>query len=143
LRDHRWDGIGHVADLAAVDTQSGMNEAVAAWEYQIQEELTTYRADWLTQQPLRMKTAWMFETLLFAMQIGWRSAGHDADRHGIVQARRVQRSPIRRCYAGLVAVAVLIGVPIIAYGIRQNESAGWVRGSVYHVTCSTAIGQTS
>jgi uncharacterized protein len=128
-----WMGLG-MADLAAVDTQSGMNEAVAAWEYQIQEELTTYRADWLTQQPLRMKTAWMFETLLFAMQIGWRSAGMMLIGMGLYKLGVFSARRSVRCYTGLVAVAVLIGVPIFAYGIRQNESAGWVRGSAYHVT---------
>jgi uncharacterized protein len=91
----------------------------------VAQELQAYRGGWLRQMPTRSEESLFFETTLFVTMYFWRAAalmliGMALFKLGILEGARSTRF-----YLGLVALAVLVGIPIIAYGVDQNFKAGW------------------
>ena len=88
-------------------------------------ELAAYRGGWLDQQPARSAGAFAFETFMLITWGVWRAGG--LMLIGMALFRRevfsARRSP--RFYAGLIAVAVAVGLPLQAYGIALDFARGW------------------
>ena len=91
----------------------------------IQEELATYRGGWLDQQPARSASALEFETIALITWGLWRAGGlmligMALFQRGVFSA---ERSP--RFYAALIAAALVVGLPLQAYGIATDFERGW------------------
>ncbi len=114
--------------LVSADVPEMRAEMSAAWRptaEQIQAELEIYRSGWLQQQPHRMSAAFFFETFLFFFTLGWRSAGMMLIGMALYKLEVFSARRSWRFYVTLLAIGLLVGLPVIAYGIHRNESAGW------------------
>ena len=97
----------------------------------IDAELAAYRGGWIEQQPVRSASALEFETNALATWGLWRAGGlmligMALFRHGVFSA---ERSP--RFYAALIAVAAVIGLPLVACGIAADFAGGWSPWSLF------------
>ena len=97
----------------------------------IEAELAAYRGGWLDQQSFRSASAFEFETEALLSWGLWRAGGlmligMALFRSGVFSA---ERSP--RFYMALVAVAVFVGLPLVAYGIFIDFGRGWALWSFF------------
>ena len=97
----------------------------------IEAELAAYSGGWLDQQPFRSARAFVFETYVLISWGLWRAGGlmligMALFRSGVFSA---ECSP--RFYAALVAVAVVLGLPLVAYGIAIDFARGWPLWSLF------------
>jgi len=91
----------------------------------VAREVAAYRGSWLEQMALRVPGAFAFQTFLFLILGLWRAGGlmlvgMALFKWGMFSAKR---SPV--FYLALIAVAVLVGIPTILYGVHRNFAAGW------------------
>ena len=89
------------------------------------EEIAIYRGGWLEQMEMRTKQSLAMQTETFLFWSGWRVSGlmllgMALFKLGVFSAERSQR-----VYLALIAVALGVGVPIVAYGIRYNFANDW------------------
>ncbi len=91
----------------------------------LEAELAVYRGGWLAQLPSRSADALAFETVLLLMWAFWRAGGLMLIGMGLFHREvfAARRSP--RFYAGLIAAAVLVGLPLQAYGLWLDFARGW------------------
>ena len=91
----------------------------------IESSLATFRGSWLDQQPARSAEALAFQTFFLIIWGFWRAGG--LMLMGMALFKRdvfsARRSP--RFYAGLIAVAVAVGLPLQAYGLSLDFERGW------------------
>jgi uncharacterized protein len=92
----------------------------------ISKELATYRGGWLAQMPMRIKEAINFETFIFLIYTGWRTAGMmligmALYKWGILSAKKSISFYLTSALIGLI-----IGLPMIILGIKNNFAAEWV-----------------
>ncbi len=97
----------------------------------IKAELAAYRGGWLDQQPYRSARAFEFETYVLISWGLWRAGGlmligMALFRKGVFSA---ERSP--HFFAALVAAAVILGLPLVAYGIASDFARGWPLWSLF------------
>ena len=97
----------------------------------IEEELAAFRGAWLDQQPFRSADALDFETFVLISWGLWRAGGlmligMALFRSGVFSA---ECSP--RFYLALIAVALAIGLPLVAYGIAADFARGWPLWSLF------------
>jgi uncharacterized protein len=91
----------------------------------IEAEIATYRGSWLRQMEHRVPAALYFETLILVAWGFWRAGGMmfigmAFFKWGVFNATRS-----RQFYLWLIAAAVLVGVPLVLYGVRRNFAEGW------------------
>ena len=91
----------------------------------IDAELAAYRGGWLEQLPFRSASALAFETVVILLWGAWRAGGlmlvgMALFKLGVFSA---QRAP--RVYAPLIAVALLLAIPLEAYGVVLDFRYGW------------------
>ena len=114
-------------DELAAFTDEGWRPAPAV----IEAELAVYRGGWLAQLPDRSATAAGFQTFVLVFWAFWRAAGlmligMALFKRGVFGAGR---SP--RFYAGLIAAALLAGLPLQAYGLSLDFARGWQPWSMF------------
>ena len=97
----------------------------------IEAELAAYRGGWLDQQPVRSVAAFGFETFLLITWGFWRAGGLMLIGMGLFEREvfGARRSP--RFYAGLIAAAVAVGLPLQAYGLSLDFARGWPVSSFF------------
>jgi uncharacterized protein len=91
----------------------------------IQHRLDTYRSGWLTQMSERIPTAAALHTFVYVIYALWRTlgmmlAGMALIKWGILSAERS-----RGFYVRTAIVALVVGLPITAWGAWQNYTHGW------------------
>jgi uncharacterized protein len=114
--------------LATGNVPEMREQIIEAWSptaEQIQSELEIYRGGWVGQLPNRMQTAIFFETFLFLFAFGWRSIGLILIGMGLYKLGVFNATRSTAFYVTLVVVAVVVGLPVIAYGVHRNELHGW------------------
>lgn len=92
----------------------------------IVSEVAAYRGSWLEQMTHRVPSAVALETFVFLFWALWRVSGvmlvgMALYKMGVLSAKRS-----RSFYVALVAVALLVGMPIIGIGIQHNFTNQWV-----------------
>jgi uncharacterized protein len=89
------------------------------------QEVAIYQGGWLEQMSHRVPKALETQTSIFLFWAAWRIGGLMLLGMGFFKLGlfSAQRSPA--LYRTLIAVALLIGVPVIVYGIQRNYAAGW------------------
>ncbi len=100
---------------------------VSAWQptqAMIDDTLVAYRGSWLDQAPVRSTTALGFETFIVLL-LGWRTAGLMLVGMALYKMGVFNATCSRRFYGGLIAGALLIGIPVEAYGVMLDFRTGW------------------
>ena len=97
----------------------------------IEAELAVYRGGWLDQLPSRSADALAFETLLLITWGFWRAGGLMLIGMGLFQREVFGARRSTRFYAGLIAAAVLVGLPLQAYGLSLDFARGWPAWSFF------------
>jgi uncharacterized protein len=98
----------------------------------VAEEVNTYRGGWLEQMQHRVPFSLEFQTFFFLMFF-WRPAGVMLLGMALYKLGAFSAQRSTRFYLTLIAGAALIGLPLIVYGVRLNEAAGWdLKWSMFH-----------
>jgi uncharacterized protein len=91
----------------------------------IANELTAYRSGWLGQMPHRASTAFFFQTALFLMENAWRAGGLMLVGMGLFKLGFFSAKRSTATYVLMIVVGLLVGIPIILYGVDRNFAAEW------------------
>ena len=109
---------------------------VGAWQptpAMIDGTLASYRGSWLDQAPVRSTTALGFETFIILAWGGWRAAGLMLIGMALYKMGVFNATCSRRVYGALIAGALLVGIPVEAYGVLLDFRSGWaVTWSFFH-----------
>lgn len=92
----------------------------------IAEQVAIYQGSWTEQQAHRVPYAVEFHTFVFFFWALWRAGGlmligMAVYRWGLLSA---SLDPAR--YRRLLLVGLLLGLPLVAWGLYRNEADGWV-----------------
>ncbi len=91
----------------------------------IVREVNALRGGWSDQMAQRAPTALEFQTLVFLGWGLWRAGGLMLVGMGFFKLGILDAGRSRRFYGTLVALGLLVGVPVVAYGWHRNVQAGW------------------
>lgn len=91
----------------------------------VAKEIAAYRGEWVGQWSHRAPAAFFFQTFLFLMEMAWRAgglmlAGMGLFKLGVLSAKRSTAT-----YLVFVALAGMVGVPLVLHGVRRNEALHW------------------
>ncbi|TVS09286.1 MAG: DUF418 domain-containing protein [Gammaproteobacteria bacterium] len=95
-------------------------------------EIDAYRGGWLDQMAHRVPAALAMQTFVFLIWGFWRAAGlmligMALYKLGVFSA---QRAPA--FYTGLIVVGLLLGVPLVGYGVHWNFANDWGPLSLFY-----------
>jgi uncharacterized protein len=88
-------------------------------------EVNVYRSGWLRQMEHRVPTAIEFQTFFTLIWGLWRAGGLMLVGMALFKLGVFSLERSARFYIGMLAVGVLLGIPLIAYGVHRNFAAGW------------------
>ena len=114
-------------DELAAFTDEGWRPAPAV----IEAELAVYRGGWLAQLPDRSATAAGFQTFVLVFWAFWRAAGLMLIGMALFKCGVFGAGRSPRFYAGLIAAALLAGLPLQAYGLSLDFARGWQPWSMF------------
>jgi len=99
----------------------------------IQQEIATFgRGGWLQQMPLRSSGALFMETIGGIVMMGWKAFGNMLLGMALFKWGVLSGEWPRALYVRMMAAGFLVGLPIVAVGIRRNFAADWdVRYSLF------------
>ena len=91
----------------------------------IQSQVDAYSGSWSDQMPHRIIASMSVQTSGFLLFLFWRAAGlmlvgMALYRWGVFSAKRSSRF-----YLGMLGLGVLVGLPIVAYGLKTAWSVDW------------------
>lgn len=92
---------------------------------QIQEFQSTYAGGWWQQMTARAPAALASQTLNFAGYMGWVSAGMMLVGMALFRLGVFEGRCPTRWYVMMIAAAVIIGLPMLLYGVYRNFSVNW------------------
>ncbi len=99
----------------------------------IDANLGAYRGSWVEQIPTRSSTALAFETFVILIWGGWRAAGLMLIGMALFKLEVFSAKRSRRFYVTLVAAALLVGIPVEAYGVSLDFAGGWGVASFFQL----------
>ncbi len=88
-------------------------------------EIAIYQGGWLDQMEHRVPQAFQLQTSTFLFWAAWRVGGLMLLGMALFKLGVFSAARSRRFYVVLIALAVLVGLPIIGYGIQYNVSNNW------------------
>ncbi len=91
----------------------------------IDKEITAYRGNWLEQMSARVPMALELHTGAFVFFLFWRISGLMLLGMALFKTGFFSAKLAPRVYLLFVALAVIIGIPVILYGISANFAANW------------------
>ena len=91
----------------------------------IDASLAAFRGGWIEQQPVRSAGALTFQTFALLTWGFWRAGGLMLVGMALFKAGVFSASRSPRFYAGLIAAAVAVGLPLQAYGLSLDFAHGW------------------
>lgn len=91
----------------------------------IAEDIGAYRGGWLGQLPHRASTAIFFQTALFLMENVWRTGGLMLVGMGLFKLDVFSAKRSSGVYVLMIGAGLLVGIPIILYGVHRNFAAQW------------------
>ena len=110
-------------------------ELIEEWQpspQTINEELAAYRGSWIDQMSDRVPTAFEIETSLFYQFYGWKASSLMLLGMALFKLGAFHARWSRRQYLSLVGAGLLVGIPMILFGVVQNFAKNWdVRYSLY------------
>ena len=97
----------------------------------IDAEVAAYRGGWLEQLPVRSGTALAFETVVLLLWGGWRAGGLMLIGMALFKLGVFSAQRSRRFYGALIAAALLLAIPLEAYGVVLDFRYGWAPWSFF------------
>ncbi len=94
-------------------------------------EVSAYRGSWLEQMEVRAPTALMFQTFVLVLWGFWRAAGMMLIGMALYKSGILSARGPARVYVSFIAVATLIGLPLVAYGVYWNTGNEWGLSSMF------------
>jgi uncharacterized protein len=88
-------------------------------------EVAIYQSAWLEQMDKRVPQALEMETNTFVYWAAWRVSGLMLLGMALFKLGVFSAERSRRFYWALIAVAVLVGAPVVGYGIAYNFAIDW------------------
>lgn len=98
------------------------------------QEVEAYRGGWRRQMEHRVPAALEFQTFLLAIWGFWRAAGLMLIGMGLYKLGVLSAQAPARLYGGLIAAALLVGLPVVAYGVYRNFANDWGPLSLFYGT---------
>lgn len=89
----------------------------------VQDQLAIFRGSWEGQLPHRMGTAVVMQTFVFLIWLGWRAAGMMLIGMALFKWGVVTGTQSKRFYTGLFVLGFALALPLILFGVHQNEAA--------------------
>jgi uncharacterized protein len=90
----------------------------------VNREIEAYRGGWLQQMEHRVPTSFEFQTF-FTLMFIWKPLGLMLVGMAFYKTGVLAAQASRGFYGGMIASGVLLGLPMIAWGVYRNFSAGW------------------
>lgn len=103
-------------------------------------EISAYQGGWLQQMEVRVPTTMEFQTFILAIWGFWRAAGLMLVGMGLYKLGVLSAQCRPRFYMVLVGVAVLIGIPVVGYGVYWNFANDWGPLSSFYGTQFNYLG---
>jgi uncharacterized protein len=91
----------------------------------LEEEIAAYRGGWLRQMEHRVPTAFGFHTFILVFWGFWRAAGLMLIGMGLYKMGVFSAECRQQFYWRLIAAALAVGVPLVAYGVYWNFGGQW------------------
>lgn len=92
---------------------------------QIIEEQDAYRGEWQGQVAFRAPEVLAFQTFIFIAFMVWHFGGVMLIGMALFKWGVFSAECSRKVYWVLVALAAVVGLPLIDYGVQQHEAGGW------------------
>ena len=97
----------------------------------ISNEIIAYQGGWIHQIATRANTALEMQTFVFIIWAFWRTAGLMFMGMGLYRLGVLTGNASERLYRSLLLLAVLIGFPLVGFGIYWNFKIGWTLESMF------------
>ncbi len=91
----------------------------------VANEVAVYQRDWLEQMAKRVPQAFEMETSNFFFWGAWRISGLMLLGMALFKLGVFNAKCSRRFYMSLIALALIVGIPVIIYGIQYNVATDW------------------
>ncbi|MCE8041052.1 DUF418 domain-containing protein [Halomonas daqingensis] len=114
--------------------EADRQQFMAEWQpsaAQLASEIERYRSGWWQQLSLRADMAFEMQTFTLLVWGFWRSAGLMLIGMALFRWGSLTGKASRRTYLSLLAVALLLGVPMILYGVHWNFANDWGPRSMF------------
>lgn len=98
---------------------------------ELAEVIERYRSGWVEQLPHRAELAFEMQTFTLLVLGFWRAAGLMLIGMGLYRLGVLTGEASGRTYLALVGVALLFGLPLVAYGVHWNFAHGWGPRSMF------------
>ncbi len=104
----------------------------------LEAELAIYRGGWLDQMEHRVPTSLAFHTEIYPVWAVWRVGGLMLLGMALFKLGVFSAEARARVYASFIGAGVLIGIPLIVFGLVRNAASGWAApdafflGSLYN-----------
>ncbi|WP_231613521.1 DUF418 domain-containing protein [Halomonas sp. BC04] len=95
------------------------------------EEVAIYRSGWLSQLPHRVPITAEAQTFVLVVWGFWRAAGLMLIGMGLYRLGVLSGQASSSTYWRLLMVALLIGLPMVGYGVAWNFANGWGPESLF------------
>jgi len=96
-------------------------------------EVTAYQGGWSEQMPMRVSVAVMFQTFVFLVENMWRAGGLMLIGMALFKLDVFSAKRSTRTYVIMILPGLLIGIPVIVYGVFRNFAAQWVFESCFYL----------
>jgi uncharacterized protein len=126
-----------------------MADFIADWRpgsERIAEDMAAYRGSYIDALTYRAPRSLEFQTFVFLVWGLWRSGGVMLIGMGLHKLGLFDAKRRRSLYATLVVVGLLVGIPMVIYGLYQNFERDWAMeysffiGSQYNYWASLLVG---
>jgi uncharacterized protein len=101
---------------------------------QLAAEVERYRGGWLAQLPHRAALALEAQTFTLLVLGFWRAAGLMVIGMALYRLGVLTGQATRRTYGIMVGIALLVGLPMVAYGVHWNFANEWGPRSLFFGT---------
>jgi uncharacterized protein len=91
----------------------------------VAEQLEKYRGDWATEIVHRAPMTFVFQTMYLLIFTAWRAGGLMLVGMALFKLGVFSAERSLRFYAGLILLAILLGMPTILYGVQTNFASSW------------------
>ncbi|MGQ4877032.1 DUF418 domain-containing protein [Billgrantia sp. LNSP4103-1] len=98
---------------------------------QLAAEVERYRSGWVAQMPHRAVLALEAQTMTLLVWGFWRAAGLMLIGMALFRLGVLTGQAERRVYLAMLGMALLLGLPLVAYGVHWNFSNGWGPRSLF------------
>jgi len=131
-------GLGFIAVSSVIYIFAGLSvpqmpedvlaEMLSSWDppaEALAAEVAAYQGGWLMQWQQRMPAALEMHTFILAIWAFWRAAGLMLMGMGLYRLGIMSAQASDRSYWRLLAAGMIIGLPVVALGIRWNFANDW------------------